>query len=681
MNRAAFAVLVLWAFLAPLLLGSVPEAEISDQGALGAFFSAGGAYLVFKVLGILAFGLALADLVSRPGSPIAPDRRSRIVLLLLTAIPVLGFLQLVPLPRFVHAYLAPAHVADLDVLLPGWSWSAISIDATLTKEAVVRWFLLLCASITVLTTVRTPRRAYLLLGAVAGAGALGAGYGIVETYLLSDTVLGFGKVGAGGGVTGTFIYRGNFTAYTAGAFGIALALIVASFRNRRPLCAGLSAIAAVVLASGILLSGSRAGLLAVAAAGAGALFLSSRSKLLRLGIVAGAVAAVVGAALFVGSVRERFEYLGKSEERGFADVRLPAWSSTLDLAKGRPVFGSGEGTYRLGIHLTQSDLVPDELYFAHSDPLNYLADGGAIMFLLAAAAVLIGLFGAIGLAREEHLGGVGIAAAAGLFGLLAMAMVDFPLQIPATALLFWLLLFLPAAVRRKNPAMMPMAPKARVLAGVPVFLLAVGFIGLAFAGHLEARKHPGGVSRMHYAAREGALLLEKHQSKEALELLTTARDDHPFDGTIRYYLARTLFTRGRFDEAGGQLEAAFHLARGKGELLFRIGSMAFRMQLPFAADALREAGALEPKHFTAAMKGLPAAMVPKVVPERPFAYEQLGKWHRTRGENEEAISAFWKAFLLSRGRASTAHLVKLYKQMGREEEGRREFQKRGAKWP
>lgn len=681
MNRAAFGVLVLWAFLAPLLLGSVPEAEISDPGVLGAFFSAGGAYLVFKVLGILAFGLALADLVSRPGSHVAPDRRSRLLLGLLTAILVLGFLQLLPLPRFIHAIVAPAHVADLDRLQPGWTWATISIDATLTKEAVVRWFLLFGAAISVLTTVRTVSRAYILLGALIAAGALGAAYGMVETYLLSDTVLGFGKVGAGGGVTGTFIYRGNFNAYTAGAFGIALAGIVASFRNRKPLFAGLCAIAAVLLASGILLSGSRAGLLAVAAAGAGALFLSSRSKILRAGIVVGAVAAVVGAALFVGSVRERFEYLGQTEERGFADVRLPAWSSTLDLAKGRPVFGSGEGTYRLGIHLTQSDLVPDELYFSHSDPLNYLADGGAVMFLLAVALVLIGLFGAIHLTRDEHLGGVGTAAAAGLLGLLAMAVVDFPLQIPATALMFFLLLFLPAAVRRRDPAMLPMAPKARALAGIPVFLLAVGFVILAFAGYLEASKHPGGVSRMHHSAREGAELLEQRKSKEALELLTIARNDHPFDGTIRYYLARALFTRGKFDEAGRELEAAFHLARGKGELLFRTGSMAYRMQLPFAMDALREAGALEPKHFTAAMKGLPAERVPEIVPERPFAYEQLGKWHRTRGENEEAIAAFWKAYDLSDGRASTAHLQKLYQQLDREEEGKKEFEKHGAKWP
>ena len=128
MNRAAFAVLVIWAVLAPLLLGSVPEAEIADQSDFGSFLAAGGAYAVFKVLGFLALGLALADFLSRPGSRPAPDRGGRILLLLLAAIPVLGLFQLVPLPRFIHVILAPAHAGDLDLLLPGWSMSSISID-------------------------------------------------------------------------------------------------------------------------------------------------------------------------------------------------------------------------------------------------------------------------------------------------------------------------------------------------------------------------------------------------------------------------------------------------------------------------------------------------------------------------------------------------------------------------
>jgi tetratricopeptide (TPR) repeat protein len=216
-----------------------------------------------------------------------------------------------------------------------------------------------------------------------------------------------------------------------------------------------------------------------------------------------------------------------------------------------------------------------------------------------------------------------------------------------------------------------------------VFLLAMVLIALAVSRYVEARSYPGGVSRLHREAREGARLLDERKSKEALELLTRARDEHPFDGTIRYYLARALFTRGKFDEAGAELSAAYHLGRGRGELLFRTGSMAFRMQLPFAVDALREAGALEPDNFSAVLRapGFPPELVPKATPERPFAYEQLGKWHRTRGENEEALAAFWRAWELSNGRATTAHLVKLYKQLDREPEGREEFEKRGAVWP
>ena len=82
-----------------------------------------------------------------------------------------------------------------------------------------------------------------------------------------------------------------------------------------------------------------------------------------------------------------------------------------------------------------------------------------------------------------------------------------------------------------------------------------------------------------------------------------------------------------------------------------------------------------------AIRGLPPEVVPQVVPERAFAYEQLGKWYRTRGESRLAIDAFWKAFELSGGRASTANLVRQYQQLDQEEEGRREFAERGATWP
>ncbi len=679
MNRAAFVVLLVWVVTAPVLLGSVPEVELSDPGGFGRFLAAGGGYALFTVLGLCALILVVSSLKSQRGAPLAPDRSAKLLLLLLVLVPIFGLVQLVPLPRFLHALFAPGHAADLDLLLPGSGAAPISVDPDLTWQAVLRGFLLFAAAFVTVQTARSGWRAFLLLGSLAGIAALAAAYGILETYALGDRVLGFGKIGTGTGVTGTFIYRGNFTAFTAAGLGVAVALVVAAFRARRPLYAGLSTMAVVLLASGILLSGSRAGLLAAGAAGAAGLFLCTRSRILKLVITGGAIAAVLGAAIFVGSVRERFQYLG-GDGRSFADIRIPAWTSALELAKGRPVFGAGLGTFRRAIHLTQSDLVPDELFYAHSDPVNLLSEGGAVLLAIGLAAALVGILGALRMSRNPGGGGIGAACGGGLAGLLTMALVDFPLQIPATSLAATVLLLLPAAGRWGEPR--PETPVSRGVrigdrVALVVFLGAVLILaGARVRGALDL---PGGITRQNADAVEGAHLLGERKAAQALEVLTAAKERHPFDGPVRYYLARALFTKGKFDQAGLELAAARHLAHGNGDLLFRIGSMAYRMQLPFFADALKEAGALEPRHFTTALGSLPAEVVPEIVPERAFAYGRLGAWHRTRGEYDQAIAAFWRAHELGGGDLEA--LAKLYLLVGREGEGREEFGSRSVPWP
>jgi tetratricopeptide (TPR) repeat protein len=641
-----------------VLYGSVPEAEVSWP------------YSVFLALGIATL-LISSPLLQRRDRHAASSAR---LLLLLGLLALLALLQLVPLPRALFGILAPGHARDLAVLLPERSFSEATTDPGLTGQAAMRLVLLLGAGLAVLRFAGGPRRGWIVLGALAGAAALGSAYGILEANVLGDRVLGLEKVREGGGVTGTFFYRGSFAAFTAAGLGISAAGLVAAFRGRRPALAAGAAMAVAILVTGLLLSRSRAGLAAGGLALGVGLALRMRSARARWSVAGLALVAVLGAGLLTGSVRERFTYLGGGGSHGFLDIRVPAWSSTLDLAAGRPVLGAGIGAYRRAIHLTQSPDNPGELYFAHSDPLNLLAEGGAIGLFLGAALAVLGLAGALRLARERDSPacGVGTACAAGLAGLLLMAAVDFPLQIPALALALVVLLFLPAAN----------AGPGRLIGRRLLAVLVLGSLALLVAA-FPVEYHPArgrALTLGQAAADRGHSLLDLGLLDRALVHLGEARERQPFEGATRCALARALFRKGRFTEARAELLAARRLAHGRAKLLFRVGEMAYRAGWPFAVDALREACALEPKYFPVVLTDLvDESLVPAVVPERGYAWRITGKWLRDRGRSEEALAAWWKAFELGEG--VEPMLAGLYHALGREEEGRRAFSERGAVWP
>ncbi|MEN8150185.1 MAG: hypothetical protein ABFS86_10200, partial [Planctomycetota bacterium] len=253
-RRAPYVLLLVWVALAPILWGSVAEV---GRGAgddwLSHFRAAGGAYGIFRIAGYLSLALLIPWLLGTPGGDAGTRTGGRMLLLLLILIATAA-LQLVPLPVGLFGLLAPGHARDLAVLLPEAGWAPISTDPGLTGRAAVHLFLLLAAAIVVYHTVRTPRRAWILLGTIVGVAALGAIYGMFETFLGGDLVLGQAKAGTGGSVTGTFFYRGNFAAFTGVAMAMAVVAAIRGFRAGRHVPAWAAAAASLVLGLGLLLS-------------------------------------------------------------------------------------------------------------------------------------------------------------------------------------------------------------------------------------------------------------------------------------------------------------------------------------------------------------------------------------------------------------------------------------------
>ncbi len=714
-DRAALSCLVLWVFLAPLLLGSVDELNVGADTAFARFLSAGGAYAVFRVLGALSAAWWAGPLLfSRGRGAAGPGEAGRRLLLLLGLLGLLAVVQEIALPRGIHALLAPAHASDLAVLLPEGGAAPVSTDAGLTSEAVGYGLLLLLAGVSVLFAARGPVRAWTLLFGLTAAAALGSAYGILETGWLGDRVLGFPKPSGGAGVTGTFFYRGSFAALAAAALGVAGAGLAAALRSRRGLLAAGAATAVVLLAAGLLLSRSRAGLAAGGIALAAGLVLRLRSRKVLLGTGLLVFLAVAGAGLSLGALRRRFALMTGPAGRGFLDIRVPAWGSTLRLFAGRPVLGCGLGTYRRAIHLTQSTRNPDELYHAHSDVLELLAEGGVVGFLPGVLLAVLGLLGAFRLARGTGAGGareppgdpgegrepregcrdVGAACTAGLLGLLVMAAVDFPLHVPALGLVFTVLLFLPSACPLPPlPRARPPGPAGARFSRIPAAVLLLALLLPTGRDHVRSRAllaqglaAPAGAPRYltegEIRAARGLAALERGETARARAELRVARVLQPFEGATHYHLAALAFREtGDFGKARPELLAAYRAARGRAPLLFRIGVMAYRAGFPLAADAFREAGELEPRFFPAALRGVRPELVPRIVPDRAFAYSILGRWYLARRERGKALEAFRGAVERGARGDPVRRLAALYRELGREAEGRRWFASRSLPWP
>ncbi|MEN8149869.1 MAG: O-antigen ligase family protein, partial [Planctomycetota bacterium] len=335
--------------------------------------------------------------------------------------------------------------------------------------------------------------------------------------------------------------------------------------------------------------------------------------------------------------------------RGHPDVRAAAWPPTLRLAAGRPVLGAGLGTYRRAIHLTQPEDIPRELYFAHSDPLNVLAEAGAFGLLVVVTIGIMGFMVAVRLARDgEHPGaGPGAACVAGLTAFVAMACVDFPLQIPATSLMFTVLLFVPVALRADlHPAARDVGPRrnlARLAAAAGFALLLLGVIEDVRRGIDE----PGALTRGEAHYERGRELVAARSVAEARDDLETARRLQPFDARTRLYMSQVHYYAGEYEAGRREIRAAWRLARGQAAVLFSIGlrSVSDSTLSDLTVPAFREASILEARFFPEVLKtdGLTPAELLEIVPEHPHLLGGLSRHLEKRGAVEEAAEAARRA--------------------------------------
>jgi len=287
-----------------------------------------------------------------------------------------------------------------------------------------------------------------LLVAVFIIGFADAIYGLYVYLNHSGSLLWFTKKYCIDCVTGTYINRNHFAGLMNMCIPVSIGLFVSGITSRVKarrflflyfLFAGI-----IVMVLGLIFSMSRMAHLSLAAAVLFVLLLMAATKT-RHAALPIVLALVLGLGCLWGMwkglapVEERWQTIETSYEDRFL-----VWQTTFTLIKHFPLTGTGLGTYELAYPPYKPQkfgaMIMDH---AHNDYLEFLSEVGLIGFIPWLAFFLLFLASSVRalLTRRSRysifLGASGLAA---IVALLVHSLADFNLQIPANAMLLFLIM-------------------------------------------------------------------------------------------------------------------------------------------------------------------------------------------------------------------------------------------------
>src|SRR5580692_542253 len=240
---------------------------------------------------------------------------------------------------------------------------------------------------------------------------------------------------------------------------VPIPLILALTRLVSPRTRAAAAAAAALMVATIFLSGSRGGMLAIVAELVVlALLLVKQKRNLRTAMLVGVfLAIVVGFIIWIGgdAVAKRWASVSSSHSEISGDVRLNIDQDAFRMFLKKPVLGWGLGTFPVvypGFRTFSTNFFVNQ---AHNDYLQLLVEMGLLGFgtmLWFLLALYTRALKKIGNWTGEISGAATLACVLGLSGILVHSALDFNLQIPANAALFYVLCTIAAADPLARPA-------------------------------------------------------------------------------------------------------------------------------------------------------------------------------------------------------------------------------------
>lgn len=300
-------------------------------------------------------------------------------------------------------------------------------------------------------TLRRASQLDKLAWVLAGYGAVVAGFALLQGIVPSGKVYGIWKPEHGGWVYGPYVNHNHYAGLMEMLTPFLLVLAASRFtRGRRKLVvAGIAAL----MAGTIFLSGSRGGMLAFTLQGVLLIVLlrPRRGNWKQRAILGVGLALVVGILVWVGGselTRRLTSIQAETHQELTGGARLSIDRDCLRMWRVRPVLGWGFGTFPVSYPQFRSFYTTFFVNEAHNDYLQLLTETGVVGFGIAVWFLVVTFrrgWAKLDNWTETANGSLTMAALLGCVGILVHSFLDFNLQIPANAALFYVLCAIAAA--------------------------------------------------------------------------------------------------------------------------------------------------------------------------------------------------------------------------------------------
>lgn len=290
--------------------------------------------------------------------------------------------------------------------------------------------------------VRSAEDYRVVVGSIVLVGFLAAFVGILQYFTAGGKI--YWLISVPGIPFGPYGNKNHFAGLMEMTIPIALGVLFS--RSLRPMQRPILAFLAVIMSSALVLSGSRAGILAFALQLVCFTVLIStvRRSQSWLPYIALILILVGGMVYWLGlqPVLAKISTFTHLETEPSYRARLLTYADTWRMFRAHPLFGVGFGVYGDVFASYKSQVGEGRWIHAHNDYLELLAETGLMGGLAAAAFLWLVLRQGFRNSQNANRGSrrvVMLGALVGIFGILLHSLADFNMHIPANALLFFVL--------------------------------------------------------------------------------------------------------------------------------------------------------------------------------------------------------------------------------------------------
>ena len=288
-------------------------------------------------------------------------------------------------------------------------------------------------------------------------GAALAGFALLQGISSNGKLYWIRQPRSGGWIYGPYVNHNHYAGLME--MLVPIPLIVALTRLAPPKVRAVAAATAAVMVGTIFLSGSRGGMIAIVAE---LIILSAllvkQKRSLRTAIGIGVfLAIVVGLLVWIGGgeLSKRIATAGPGHTELSSDIRTYINRDGLRMFLKKPILGWGMGTFPVVYPEFRTFYTNFFVNEAHNDYLQLLVEMGLLGFatmIWFVVTVYARAFKKIRNWPSEMSGAVTLACVLGLSGILVHSAVDFNLQIPANAAMFYVLCTIAASEPFAKPA-------------------------------------------------------------------------------------------------------------------------------------------------------------------------------------------------------------------------------------